>query len=216
MNVTQNPREELAELIVANGTDRDAADRLVGNLDTDEKVAEATEIFRGMAAEREAFRARLVANPVLMKAVCPGPDWKTPADRYDVARRAVTIMEAYATKHGVTVDEIAETLVAQHGTIADAIAMWSDREGGYDPRSDGWEPVRSFYAFRFRLNEAIETLKADEIRAERLRKIAAQDAAWARQGLVRCDHCGGVGGASHWPGYTCYDCGGVGAVPAKH
>lgn len=43
---------------------------------------------------------------------------------------------------------------------------------------------------------------------------AAEDAAWTAKGLTRCDRCGGAGGASHWPGFTCYDCGGHGAVAA--
>lgn len=30
-----------------------------------------------------------------------------------------------------------------------------------------------------------------------------------------CDRCGGVGGASHWPGYTCYKCTGKGWTPKQ-
>ena len=52
--------------------------------------------------------------------------------------------------------------------------------------------------------------------AERAARNAAaraeQDATWAAHGLERCGRCGGAGGSSHWPGYTCYDCGGDGAV----
>ena len=45
-------------------------------------------------------------------------------------------------------------------------------------------------------------------------KHAEQDAAWQARGLVRCKRCGGAGGSSHWPGFTCYECGGHGATPA--
>jgi hypothetical protein len=41
----------------------------------------------------------------------------------------------------------------------------------------------------------------------------AQAEAWAAEGLVRCDHCGGAGGHDYWPGVTCFCCNGVGAVP---
>lgn len=47
---------------------------------------------------------------------------------------------------------------------------------------------------------------------ERNAKRAAEDARWAKQGLQRCKRCGGAGGASHWPGFTCYECGGHGAT----
>jgi hypothetical protein len=45
---------------------------------------------------------------------------------------------------------------------------------------------------------------------------AAEDEQWAARGLTRCDRCGGVGGHQSWPGFTCYDCGGHGAVPHNH
>lgn len=31
-----------------------------------------------------------------------------------------------------------------------------------------------------------------------------------RRGLQLCGRCGGAGGASQWPGCTCFDCGGKG------
>jgi hypothetical protein len=43
-------------------------------------------------------------------------------------------------------------------------------------------------------------------------KWASEDAAWAKQGLCRCDRCGGVGGHNSWPGFTCFKCNGAGAV----
>jgi len=57
-------------------------------------------------------------------------------------------------------------------------------------------------------------LTADEIARQEQRRaqFAAQDAAWESQGLCRCNRCGGAGGSTQWPGFTCYDCGGSGAV----
>ena len=43
-------------------------------------------------------------------------------------------------------------------------------------------------------------------------KYAIEDAAWAKQGLRRCDRCGGAGGHNSWPGFTCFKCDGAGAV----
>ena len=63
---------------------------------------------------------------------------------------------------------------------------------------------------------------ADEGKAEQARRaeaqaardagFAAQDVEWAKQGLVRCDHCGGAGHSEAWrsTGYTCFGCGGTG------
>lgn len=58
-------------------------------------------------------------------------------------------------------------------------------------------------------NRTYVPTEADLKRAE---KHAAEDAEWAKRGLKRCGRCGGAGGASHWPGFTCYECGGSGAV----
>jgi hypothetical protein len=63
---------------------------------------------------------------------------------------------------------------------------------------------------------------SDEGKAEQARRaegqaardagFAAQDAEWAKQGLVRCDRCGGAGHSEAWrsTGYTCFGCGGTG------
>jgi hypothetical protein len=49
--------------------------------------------------------------------------------------------------------------------------------------------------------------------------IDAERAAFAiyldRRGLQLCHRCGGAGGASQWPGYTCFDCGGKGYMEKK-
>ena len=75
--------------------------------------------------------------------------------------------------------------------------------------------LASFYAFRWRLKDAVEVATQDRMKAERLRVIAEREARWARQGLVSCSRCGGEGGAAHWPGFDCFDCGGRGAVEPK-
>jgi len=36
-----------------------------------------------------------------------------------------------------------------------------------------------------------------------------------RRGFQLCERCGGAGGASQWPGYTCFDCGGKGYMEKK-
>jgi DnaJ-class molecular chaperone len=46
-------------------------------------------------------------------------------------------------------------------------------------------------------------------------KRAEQDRVWAAQGLRRCVRCSGEGGASSWPGFTCFDCGGSGTQVAS-
>jgi hypothetical protein len=209
MTAERTTREELIELAVQNGTDRDMAERMIDSLTVERRDALA-DTFREMLAERDELRARLVANETLRKAICPDTNWKTPADRFDVSRRALKVIEAWAERHGVTVDAIAETLVAQYGTVADGIRMHPDA----DPRSDGFSGSHpSFYWLAWRLKDAIEILKDDERKAEAARIRAEQDAAWAKQGLVRCERCDGQGGASHWPGFTCFDCDGRCAVP---
>lgn len=52
--------------------------------------------------------------------------------------------------------------------------------------------------------------------AERERQMEAEDAAWAAQGLERCDRCGGIGSSEAWrnTGHACYKCEGHGAVVA--
>lgn len=47
---------------------------------------------------------------------------------------------------------------------------------------------------------------------ERQEQRAEQDRRWAARGLTRCKRCSGAGGASQWPGFTCYECGGTGCT----
>lgn len=167
------------------------------------------DVLREQIARRDALRARLTASPLLRVTVCPGADWMTAWDRFDLAARALKLVEAAAEQSGLSVEEVAVGLCHEGGTIAEQIALHGD-----DPRDVQWG--KSFYAMRFRLAEAVQYAKRDELaRIERERR-AAQDTAWARQGLVRCDRCGGAGGSKSWPGFTCYDCDGRCAVPREH
>lgn len=54
-----------------------------------------------------------------------------------------------------------------------------------------------------------------KVLAQRAR-VAAEDAALAKRGLVRCDRCGGAGRSDQWwaTGYACYKCEGHGSVAA--
>lgn len=54
-------------------------------------------------------------------------------------------------------------------------------------------------------------LPTEEERARQIER-AAEDRAWAKQGLRRCKRCHGAGGSHSWPGFTCYDCGGHGTT----
>lgn len=195
-------REALVALIVASGTDEAVARTVVDSL-ADEYIAPSYESFAAAQAEKAAIRDRLAANPTLCCAVSPRTNWKTAEQRYDVARGALRILDNVAAKHELPADAIAQALIDGQGTIADTI----DTHGG-DPRTDGFAGGASYYAFRYRLRDAIEVLTAVEREAERVRVEAARDEAWARQGLVRCDRCGGAGGSQSWPGFTCYDCDG--------
>lgn len=211
MTTATSPRDRLAELLRDNGVDEhfDIAEFIADW--SDEQVVRAIESFTAAATEKAAFRDRLRSNPTLSRAVCPADGWKTGPERYDIARRGVRIVEAYAAKHDLTVDALAAQLIAGGGTIADTITMH-----GVDPRADDYAGgTTGFYAFRCRLNDAVDELTADARRAERDRIEAAKDAVWADRGLVRCDRCGGAGGSTSWPGFYCFDCGGEGAVTPK-
>ena len=67
----------------------------------------------------------------------------------------------------------------------------------------------------------IDAINADpEIQAQRRaasERRAAEETAWAKQGLQRCTRCGGAGRADKWinTGSTCHKCHGIGATPGK-
>lgn len=202
-----SPRETLTAMIAKDAGEEFAQD-VVAKLD-DEQVEATITSFRKADEEKDALRDRLRANAMLRKAVCPADDWKSAGDRYDVARRAVRLIERVAEQEDADVDAIAAALVADNGTIADCIALHGD-----DPRHVMWGS--DFYAFRWRLADAVKVANADKIAAERKRQREAQDAKWAKRGLTRCERCDGQGGRKEWPGFDCFDCGGQGAVEAKH
>lgn len=201
---------ELRELASGLGYAPEGVDGLAAAAEmAPEHVPAMLGVLRDQIAARDALRARLTASPLLRVTVCPGADWLTAWDRYDLANRALKLIEAAAMQSGLSAEEVAVGLCHERGTIAEQIEMHGD-----DPRDTAYG--RSFYAMRYRLADAVQYAKRDELaRIERERR-AAQDTAWAVHGLTRCDRCGGAGGAKQWPGFTCYDCEGRGAVPAKH
>lgn len=200
-------RDRVIALFVETGVEEDFVRRYVGDLD-DAKVEEILASLLEAQEERREFRARLGREPYLMHAVCPSADWKDSDARYDVARRATRLVEKVAEDAKVSVEALCAALVAGRGTVQDTIDVHGD-----DPRTVQWGA--SFYAFRWRLKDAVEVAAKDRLKAERLAREAEQDRRWAAQGLVRCDRCFGQGGRKEWPGFDCYDCGGRGAVPPK-
>jgi hypothetical protein len=163
-------------------------------------------------AEKVELRARLMADATLRQAVCPATTYMTADDRFAIAKRGIAILEATAAKHaarGVTVDNLAAVMVAEHMTVQDQIDMH-----GTDPRWDGTVGSNnSFYAFRYRVRDAMAIITADADKAAHAAHEAQRDAAWAAKGEHRCERCGGQGGSKAWPGFTCYDCGGRGSMP---
>jgi len=66
------------------------------------------------------------------------------------------------------------------------------------------------------IKKVLENHRTKKSRIDKERETERRkEAAWEQQGLERCSRCGGMGGSSHWPGFTCFDCGGSGAVPKK-
>jgi len=203
-------RDELVEIFVASGVERQYAETAADSIPADHRDA-AAESFRSAQVEKDALRARLAADPILCRAVCPARTWKDATARYDTARGAVRLVEAAAAAASkeaggdVTVTAIAQALIDLGGTVQDTIDTHGD-----DPRLVMWG--KSYYAFRFRLRDAIEEVNTDVRREAERRRIAEEDARWAQQGLVRCDRCGGAGGHNSWPGWVCYGCDGRRAV----
>jgi hypothetical protein len=211
MTDTRSPREELAATFADRGLSADQVTAIVDGM-TDEQVTDSLVMLAEVAAARDALRVRLAADPVLRRAICPATTWKDADARYDTAKRALRLVESAAelaskeTSEPVTATAIAEALIALGGTVQDTIDMHGD-----DPRVVMWGS--SFYAFRYRLQDAIAEVNTEVRREARRRQIEAEDAAWAARGMTRCDRCGGAGGAAHWPGFTCYDCDGRRCVP---
>jgi len=63
-----------------------------------------------------------------------------------------------------------------------------------------------------KVNRSAESIKEEEGRSNSQIKREEQELTFAKQHRVRCQRCGGAGGARHWPGYTCFECGGSGSV----
>ncbi len=201
---TETTREQIVRLFVEDGTDEATVLRVLESMDPEKDEALLASLIEARE-EKDAFRARLGREPYLMHAVCPDGDWKDAGSRYDVARRATRLVESAAEQGKVTVEALCAALIAGHGTVQDTIDLHGD-----DPRTVQWG--NSFYAFRWRLRDAIEVAAADRLKAEKAARDAAQDARWKAQGLVRCGRCFGAGGRKDWPGFSCFDCDGRGAV----
>lgn len=204
MNASTIPsRDELVAVLTDNGISPDDAE-LVADAIPEEGRAQTIANYAVAREERKAVRARLCADPELMRAVCPKASWKDEDARYDTARRALQLVDAFAEHHNTDAHSLALALIQGEGTVADTIELHGD-----DPRIVQWG--QSFYAFRWRLKDAVAVACSERLARERREREEARDAAWAARGLTRCDRCGGAGGAAHWPGWTCFDCNGHGA-----
>lgn len=206
MSNTAALTQQVRERTLASGFDAETAEALIANL-TAEQMEQALQNWDAEDAERAELRDRLMADPLLRRAVCPTTSWADADARFEVARRALRIAEATAEKNGVELEALCEQLASDHGTVQDTIDLHGD-----DPRFDGTR--RGFHAFRFRLRDALDVLLAEQRAEARRAEMARQEARWEAQGLVRCDRCGGAGGHDGWPGFTCFDCGGLGALTA--
>jgi hypothetical protein len=177
---------------------------------TPEQVADMIASLRATVDKRDALRARLVAEPVLRAAVAMPTGWKDADARFDVAKRALEILEAVATKHSVSVDDLAQALVDGHMTLVESCDMHEIADPRFDNLLGG---VGGFHAFRYRVKDALDAVTRQTRKAADLAKREREDTAWAAQGLVRCPRCDGQGGRADWPGFDCYDCGGRRALP---
>lgn len=210
---TTTAKDRLIAAMSAMGIDMTADTMIaaIANL-TDAQAQESLDSMAKADAAKADLRDRLMADQTLRVAVCPANTYMTADDRYSIAVRAIRILEAYAAKYaakGVTVDNLAATLVAHDMTIQHTIDMH-----GTDPRMDSYS-INSggFYAFNCRVRDARDIITADADRAAHIAREAKRDAAWKRAGMHRCQRCGGAGGHKMWPGFTCFECGGHGATP---
>lgn len=158
-------------------------------------------------AQEAETREELAAHPAIAQAVLPPADWKTETDRLDVARQALDLLRIAADRKGLTVQALAEAIVTGQGTVAEGMAMHDIS----DPRLPEWGST--FYAFRYRIKDAVDILTAEETARLEREERARQDAAWDARGLERCERCDGKGGRKEWPGFTCFTCEGHGTLP---
>lgn len=165
---------------------------------TDAEVEAMIDAAQSSIDEKIALRARVMGDAALRSVICPASDWKDADARYSVTRGCLRLVEAYAARNEVTVEALVEALVATEGGIARSIETHQE-----DPR------LNSFYAYKWRIQDALAHLKADEKRAAWNAEVARQEA----RGHKVCTRCGGAGGSHAWPGFTCFECEGRKFLP---
>jgi hypothetical protein len=162
---------------------------------SDDDVAAALQSYNDDETAKVALRSRLMDDSALRNVVCPPTTWKTPADRHEVSKHALSILENFAETAGVTVEAMIAGFAAEKHSMTRSIEMFGD------PRSnEGWP----WYEWKCRCNDAVKVATASRKRDARL----AWEASVVAAGREVCDRCGGAGGHSGWPGFTCYKCDG--------
>jgi hypothetical protein len=198
----KSARQELIEYLASRGVDD--AESFVKSL-SDEDCAIAMGGFRQDEAEKAALRSRLMSDPILRQVICPDASFASADVRYEISKTALAILERTAEAHSLTV----ESLVAAFHENGDSMARTIEMFG--DPRFDRCDK-QTYYAFRCRVRDAVQTAQAEEAKAARERARQERYAKIEAMGLEVCARCDGHGGFSYWPDFTCYGCGGVGGV----
>lgn len=203
-------REALRNHPLMTGLDNaELVENLLANLD-EAQCQDTLDAFVKADADKTALRDRLMADPALRSVVCPTTTWGTPESRYQVAEAGLAILTTTATKNDTTVDELVAAMVANKDGMQHRIELHKT-----DPRMDGHRLGEGYHAFKCAVRDALQDVKAEETKAARLAAEAKREAKWAAQGMERCARCGGAGGFKQWPGFTCYECGGLGGTDAK-
>jgi len=176
--------------------DEDRVAAAVASMD-DDQVTRFNTSCDEAAAERDALRARLMGDAQLRAVVCPLNTWKTAEDRFDVARSLVKLLERFAAKHEVPLEDLVAEMVKADNGIAQELAIYGD-----EAVSVQWG--RRFYGFTWRMQDALTGAQRGEVQRLWAIEVARQEAL----GKKVCTRCGGAGGAAHWPGFTCFECDG--------
>lgn len=158
------------------------------------------------------------AMPHAYLCTMDGRSWVEPLtddDRRLVSQTLPALMR-YSVEHGER-DEYAAFLAPMYGSDAVYFILV---DAGVDPgiahcircheldrlHADALDAYAADMAERQARRERAEQAERDRLALEADRK---------RRGMRTCPPCGGAGGSSHWPGFTCYECGGRCEVPAR-